>query len=160
MAGGHYFPKEELPDLVAWLNGRRRDPFPARLTLVRDASHFQAFNWLRMDSTDPIAAFSDDLVDKSDELIKRREYATLDAVIVSPNRIEVRAERVRRYSLFLNSRLIDLAKPLTVLTNGQSSFEGMVRPSLELLLRQARIRQDPSGLFPVHLTVVVQNQGS
>lgn len=157
MAGGHYFPKEELPDLVVWLNGRRRDPLPARLTMVRDASHFQAFNWLRMDSTDPIAAFSDDLVDKSDELIKRREYATLDAVIVSPNRIEVRAERVRRYSLFLNSRLIDPSKPLTVLTNGQASFEGMVEPSLESLLRQARIRQDPSGLFPVHLTVVVQN---
>ncbi len=160
MAGGHYFPKEELPDLVAWLNGRRRDPLPARLTMVREASHFQAFNWLRMDSTDPIAAFSDDLVDKSDDLIKRREYATLDAVIVSPNRIEVRAERVRRYSLFLNSRLIDLSKPLTVSTNGQTSFEGVVTPSLEVLLRQARIRQDPQELFPVRLTVVVQNERS
>jgi pimeloyl-ACP methyl ester carboxylesterase len=160
MAGGHYFPREELPDLVAWFNSRRRDPLPAKLTMVRDASHFQAFNWLRPESTDPIAAFSDDLIDKSDDRITRLEYAKLDAAIVAPNRIEVRAERVRRYSVFLNAQLIDLGKPLTVSTNGQVSFEGKVTPSLEILLRQARLRQDPHQLFSVHLTIVVRNQAS
>lgn len=158
MAGGHYFPKEELPDLVAWLNRQRRGPLPSRLTVVRDASHFQAFSWLRVDSTDPIAAFSDDLVDKSDERIKRREYARLDAAITGENRIEVRGERVRRYSVFLNDRLIDRSKPITVVTNGQVSFEGAVTQSLEALLRQARLRQDPQELFPVQLTIVVRNQ--
>lgn len=157
MAGGHYFPREELPDLVAWFNSRRRDPLPARLTMVRDASHFQVFNWLRLDSTDPIAVFSDNLVDKSDERIKRREYAKLDAAIVAPNRIEVRAERVRRYSIFVSDRLIDLSKPLTVLTNGQVSFEGAVTQSLETLLRQARLRQDPHELFPAYLTIVLRD---
>ena len=157
-AGGHYFPKEELPDLVAWLKNQRRDPLPTRLTVVRDASHFQSFSWLRLDATDRIAAFSDDLVDKSDERIARREYARLDASIVGANRIEVRAERVRRYSLFLNDRLIDLSKPITVITNGQVSFKGTVTQSLEALLRQSRIRQDPGELFPIHLTIVVQNQ--
>ncbi len=126
--------------------------------MVRDASHFQSFSWLRLDATDRIAAFSDDLVDKSDERIARREYARLDASIVGANRIEVRAERVRRYSLFLNDRLIDLSKPITVVTNGQVSFKGTVTQSLEALLRQSRIRQDPGELFPIHLTIVVQNQ--
>lgn len=158
MAGGHYFPKEELPDLVTWLNGRRRGPLPARLTLVREASHFQAFGWLRLESTDPIAAFSEDLVDKHDERITRREYAKLDASIVDANRIEVTAERVRRYSVFLNDRLVDLSKPVTVLTNGQVSFKGMVRPSLETLLRQARLRHDPRELFPVQLTITIPSQ--
>ncbi len=158
MAGGHYFPKEELPDLVLWLNGQRRGPLPARLTVVREASHFQAFNWLRLESTDPIAAFSEDLVDRRDDRIKRREYAKLDASIVAMNRIEVSAERVRRYSIFLNDRLVDLSKPVTVLTNGQVSFEGTVVPSLETLLRQARLRQDPRDLFPVQLTIAVPNQ--
>lgn len=158
MAGGHYFPKEELPDLVMWLNGLRRGPLPARLTVVREASHFQSFNWLRLESTDPIAAFSEDLVDKRDERIKRREYAKLDASIVETNRIEVIAERVRRYSIFLNDRLVDFSKPVTVLTNGQVSFTGMVTPSLETLLRQARLRQDPRELFSVQLTIAVPNQ--
>jgi dienelactone hydrolase len=158
MAGGHYFPREELPDLVTWLNHQRREPLPGRLTVVREASRFQPFGWFRLETTDPIAAFSDDLVDKRDERIKRREYAKLDAAVVSPNRIEVKAERVQRYSLFLNDQLIDVSKPLTVVTNGQVSFEGTVAPSLETLLRQARLRQDPRQLFPVHIMITVQKQ--
>jgi pimeloyl-ACP methyl ester carboxylesterase len=156
MAGGHYFPREELPDLVAWFTSRRRDPLPTRLTVVRDASHFQAFGWARIESTDPIAAFSEDLVDKRDERIKRREYAKLDALIEARNRIEVKTERVQRYSLFLNDQLIDFSKPLTVMTNGRLSFEGTVASSVETLLRQARLRQDPQRLFPVQLTIVVE----
>jgi hypothetical protein len=160
MAGGHYFPREELPDLVTWLNRQRRDPMPAKLTLVREASHFQPFSWVRLDATDPIAAFSDDLVDKRDDRIKRREFARLDATVVAPNRIEVKTERVQRYSLFLNSQLIDAAKPITVFTNGQLSFEGTVTASLDTLLRQARLRQDPRQLFPIQVAVTVQKQAT
>jgi len=156
IAGGHYFPKEELPDLIAWFNSQRREPLPTELTVVRDASHFQSFNWIRIDSTDSIAAFSQDLVDKRDERIKRREYAKVGASIVGTNRIEVTAERVQRYSLFLNSQLIDLSEPLTVATNGRPSFSGVVSPSVETLLRQARQRQDPQQLYPVHLTIAIE----
>ncbi|MCP9471277.1 MAG: hypothetical protein NNA30_00890 [Nitrospira sp.] len=158
MAGGHYFPREELPDLVAWLGGRRRDPLPTRLTVVRDASHLQPFGWVRVDATDRIAAFSDDLVDRTDERIRRREYAKLDASIVEANRIEVKTERIRRYSLFLNDRLIDPSKPVTVVTDGRVSFEGTVTPSLKTLLQQARLRQTADELFPVHLTIAVEDQ--
>ena len=156
IAGGHYFPKEELPDLLAWFNHQRREALPTRVTLVRDASHFQPFNWLRLDATDPIAAFSDDLVDKRDEQIKRRVYARLDASIAGNQRIEVKSEHVQRYSLFLNEQLFDVSKPLTVLTNGRLSFEGTVTPSVETLLRQARLRQDPERLFSVHLSIAVE----
>jgi pimeloyl-ACP methyl ester carboxylesterase len=159
-AGGHYFPREELPDLVAWFNRQRREPLPTRLTVVRDASHFHAFGWIRLDATDPIAAFSEDLVDKRDERIKRRVYAKLDASIADNNRIEVKAEHVQRYSLFLNEQLIDFSKPLTVMTNGRLSFEGTVTPSVETLLRQARLRHDPDRLFSVHLTIAVAKPAS
>jgi hypothetical protein len=155
VAGGHYFPREELPALMTWLNNQRRNPLPEKLTLVREASHFQPFGWVRLDVTDPIAAFSDDLVDKHDERITRREYAKLDATIVSANRIEVTTERIQRYSLFLNDRLIDPAKPVRVITNGQLSFEGTLTASLDTLLRQARLRQDPRQLFPFHVAVTV-----
>ena len=158
MAGGHYFPREELPELVAWLNVQRRNSLPTKVTVVRDASHFQPFGWVRIDATDAIAAFSEDLVSKRDDRIKRQEYARLDASIVAPNRIEVRTERVQRYSLFLNEQLIDSSKPLVVITNGQVSFEGPVTPSLETLLRQARLRQDSGQLFPIHLAIQIRKQ--
>jgi pimeloyl-ACP methyl ester carboxylesterase len=158
VAGGHYFPREELPELVTWLNGQRRNPLPTSVTVVRDASHFQPFGWVRIDATDAIAAFSEDLLSKRDDRIKRLEYAKLDASIVAPNRIEIRTERVQRYSLFLNDQLIDSSQPLVVITNGQVSFEGSVTPSLETLLRQARLRQDFWHLFPIHLAIPVRKQ--
>ena len=158
VAGGHFFPREELPELVTWFNAQRRNPLPTTVTLVREASHFQPFGWVRIDATDSIAAFSEDLVSKKDDLIKRREYARLDASIVSPNRIEVQTERVQRYSLFLNEQLIDYSKPLLVLSNGQVSFEGLVTPSLETLLRQTRLRQDSRQLFPIQLVIQVRKQ--
>ncbi len=160
MAGGHYFPREELPELMIWLNAQRRNPLPTSVTVVREASHFQPFGWVRIDATDAIAAFSEDLVSKRDDLIKRQVYARLDASIVAPNRIEVRADRVQRYSLFLNEQLVDSSKPLVVLTNGQVSFDGPVTPSLETLLRQARLRQDSQQLFPIHLAIQVRKQPS
>lgn len=160
MAGGHYFPREELPALVAWFNAQRRNPFPATIRLVREASHFQAFGWVRIDATDQIAAFSEDLINKRDELIKRKQYAKLEASIKAPNRIEVETMRVQRYSLFLNEHLIDSAKPVTVLTNGQVTFEGLVAPKVEILLRQARQRQDQRQLFPIQLNLVVPSQPS
>jgi hypothetical protein len=115
---------------------------------------------VRIDSTDPIAAFSEDLVSKRDDRIMRREYARLDASIVALNRVKVQSDRVQRYSLFLNEQLIDFSKPVVVLTNGQVSFDGSVTPSLETLLRQARLRQDSRQLFPVHLAIQVGKQPS
>jgi hypothetical protein len=58
----------------------------------------------------------------------------------------------------LNEQLIDSSKPLIVLTNGQVSFDGTVTPSLETLLKQARLRQDPRRLFPIHLAIQVRKQ--
>lgn len=155
MAGGHFFPREELPDLVAWFNARHRNPLPTTLTVVREASHFQPFGWVRIDATDPIAAFADDLVSKRDELTRKKRYARLDVSVTAPNRIEVETGLVQRYTLFLNDQLVDVAKPVTVVTNHQVSFEGMVTPSVETLLRQARARKDPRQLFTVQLPIQV-----
>lgn len=154
-AGGHYFPREELPDLVAWLNAQRRHRFPKRVTVVRDASHLVPFGWVRIDATDRIAAFSDNLIDQRGEEIKRRVYASLDAEMVGSNRIEVRTKRVQRYSLFFNREMIDFSQPVTVLTNGRISYEGRVTASVESLLREARLRHDRTLIFPATLTISV-----
>ena len=108
---------------------------PTALTVVREASHFQPFGWVRLDATDPIAAFAEDLVSKRDELTKKKRYARLDAVVSAPNRIEVETGLVRRYTLFLNEHLVDFSKPVTVVTNKQVSFSGMVPQNLETMLR-------------------------
>ncbi len=158
MAGGHYFPREELPELVAWFSEQRRNPVPSSITVVREASHFQTFAWVRIDTTDQIAAFSDDLISKHDELTKTKRYARIAVAATATNRIEVETSHVHRYTLFLNDRLVDFSKPVTVETNKQVSFRGMIVPSVETLLRQVRVRQDPRQLFPAQLSVQVPPQ--
>lgn len=160
MAGGHFFPREELPDLVKWFDDQRRTPTPKALTVVRDASHLLPFGWVRIDATDRIASFSEDLIDKRDDDIRQRSYARLTAEITGPNRIEVQTDRVRQYTLFLNEELVDLSKSLVVMTNGHASFEGTLSPQVETLLRQARLRQDTGQLFPAHITLSLPQQTS
>ncbi len=155
MAGGHYFPKEELPELVAWFDRQRRTPLPKSVTALRDATHLGPAGWVRIDATDRIAAFAENLVEGKDEFIRNMVYARLDATITAPNRIEVTTTRVQRLSLFLNEELVDLSRPVTVVTNGVVAYEGPVTPSVATLLREARTRQDWRRLFPVQLTVTV-----
>jgi pimeloyl-ACP methyl ester carboxylesterase len=153
MAGGHFFPREELPALVEWMNKQRRTVLPPHLSMTRDASHLEAFAWTRIDATDRIAVFSENLFDGTDRFITDRIYAKLDVQIVEGNRIEVRTEHVLRYSLFLNEELIDLSRPVVVITNGTKSFQGLLAPSVETMLRQARLRGDPARVFPIQVTI-------
>ncbi|HZS10604.1 MAG TPA: hypothetical protein VFA38_00045 [Nitrospirales bacterium] len=156
MAGGHFFPREELPDLVAWFDAQRRRPSPSHVTLVRDASHLLPFGWLRIDATDRIVALTDTLSDLHDDLIRQKVYAKLDARVVDRHRIDVTSERVRRYTLWLDESLVDLAAPVTIATNGRISFEGTLTPDLGMMLREARRRHDASALYPVSITIAVE----
>ena len=154
-AGGHFFPREALPALVEWFDQQRRNPLPQELTVVRDATHLKSFLWVRIDATDRIAAFTEELIDSQDEYIKKGRYAYLHAEITGPNHIVVRTDLVRRYSVFLNTNLVDLATPITIETNGMISYRQKVQPDLTTLLQQARLRQDPKQLFPVHIVISV-----
>lgn len=160
MAGGHFFPREELPDLVKWFDSQRRTPVPKAVTVVRDASHLLSFGWVRIDATDQIASFSEDLIDKRDDSIRQRTYARLTAEVTGPNRIDVHTDHVRQYTLYLNDELVDLSKPVLITTDEQASFEGVVIPQVDTLLRQARLRHDPTQLYPAQLTISVPQRPS
>ena len=154
-AGGHFFPRQELPALVEWFQNQHRDPYPRRVTVVRDASHLTDFGWVRIDATDRIAMFSEQLIDRHGDLIKNHVYAKLAVDVRAENHLEVTTERVRRYTLFLNDALVDFSRPVTVVTNGGTSFQGTVTPQVETLLRHARRRRDVDTLFPAQVTIDV-----
>ena len=79
----------------------------------------------------------------------------LHAEITTPNKIVVSTNRIRRYTVFLNPDLVDFSKPVIVETNGKISFEGMVEPSIETLLQEARHRSDTHILYPAKLAIDV-----
>jgi hypothetical protein len=152
-AGGHFFPRQELPALISWFDQQYRTPVPRQVSVVRDATHLTPLSWVRIDSTEEIAAFTENLIDSRDELITGGIFARLHAEITAFNTIVVNANRIRRYTIFLNRDLVDFSKPIIVETNGKLSFEGKVEPSIETLLQEVRHRSDTHTLFLAKLTI-------
>jgi poly(3-hydroxybutyrate) depolymerase len=152
-AGGHFFPRQELPALIGWFDQQRRTSLPRQISIVRDATHLMPLSWVRIDSTEQIAAFTENLIDSRDEFITGMIYAKLHAEIVRSNSVEVKTLRVRRYTLFLNDALVDFSQPIVVKTNGVKSFEGTVKPSIETLLKEARQRADVHILYSAKITI-------
>lgn len=138
---------------MTWFDGRTREFMPQKVSLVRDATHLTPFYWVRIDTTDPIAAFTENLIDGRDEFIAGAVYAGMQAEIIGPNRIAVHTDRIRRFTLFLNRDLVDFSRPVVVEANGRVVFQGMVEPQLGTLLREARHRSDTRTLYPATLTL-------
>ena len=99
MLGGIFFPRRELPALIEWFDQQRRDPLPRHITVVRDATHLMRYDWVRIDVTDRIAAFSENLIDSRDEYIDEQVYAKLEAEIVKPNHITVTTHSSKVYDI-------------------------------------------------------------
>jgi poly(3-hydroxybutyrate) depolymerase len=71
------------------------------------------------------------------------------------NEISVVTRGVRRYSLLLSPEQFDFTQPFRVTTNGVPSFDGMVEPSSETLLRWAGRDRDRTMLFGAELDIEV-----
>ena len=156
MAGGHFFPRDELPQLVDWLHTQQRAPRPDRVVAVLDRDHTGRFHWIRLDAIDPaVASFWSS--EQNAEEARRLEagvYARLSAQ-VRDNDITVETTGVHRYTLLLSPDLVDLSRPVRVTTNGRVSFDGPPVPDSRLLLEEARRRLDPSRLVWAEITIDV-----
>lgn len=156
MAGGHFFPKEELPDLVTWFDSQKRNPYPSKVVSVRDKGHLAPVYWTEIKETvGDVPSIQNSILSKEEtEKVKKGVFPTLSAEIKG-NRVEVKAEHVKRYVLYFNRRLIDFSKPVTIVTNGQKSFEGPLSEGAEFLLKEAKRRNDISALYTAAVTIDV-----
>ncbi len=157
MAGGHFFPKDELPALVAWFEGQRRQPYPTRVTSIRDAEHLKPFYWTEINqAAGEVASVFGSIFDQEEaEQVKKGDFPSLTAE-VKDNRVEVKSERVEKYTLFFNRRLVDFSKPVAVYTNGQKSFEGRLSEGIPLLLQEAKRRGDRGAFYTASVTISVK----
>ena len=72
------------------------------------------------------------------------------------NHIGVVTRGVRRYTLLISPEQFDFTRPIRVTTNGVDTFEGMVEPSPETLLRWAALDRDRTMLFGAELDIEVR----
>jgi predicted esterase len=71
------------------------------------------------------------------------------------NRFEARTRGVGAFTILLSPAMIDFEKPVTVVVNGKTAFEGLASRSLATLLRYAALDHDRSMLFGAELAITV-----
>ena len=85
----------------------------------------------------------------------REASGRVDVRVAGRNQVRVATHGVRRYTLLLSPEEFDFTAPVTVVTNGVTSFEGMVEPDIGALLRWAAIDQDRTMMFGAELDIEV-----
>ena len=160
---------DETPKVIEWLSNRVRDPYPRqvrfRLTsLARPRSYWLQAEVLADTIYDPdkpvvipkIAGkpLQGELRDNYIRSLMRTGVGKLDGQIEG-NRISVSARHVMGYTVLLDDRLVDLDKPVQVITNGKQSFSGKVERDVQFMLEWARRYGDPEMIYSSHVRVVI-----
>jgi predicted esterase len=98
---------------LEWAKTKRRNLWPKRVRYATWNVTWNRAYWFS------IQRFSDSCLP-----------AQIDAEVKDGNRIEVKAWNVAAYKLALSDKLVDMAKPVTVVTNGKESYSGPAKAEL------------------------------
>ncbi|MHC4715472.1 MAG: hypothetical protein ACYS5V_00740, partial [Planctomycetota bacterium] len=114
---GHaYKPYEDVAELkriLAWAKARRRNLWPRRVRYATwNLTRHRAY-WVSIE-----------------RMVEPALAAQIDVRAGDGNRIEVDAHNVGAFRLSLSDKLIDPAKPVTVITNGRASYSGPAKAKL------------------------------
>lgn len=85
----------------------------------------------------------------------RQPSGRVEVRVAGRNQVRVATQGVRRFTLLLSPEEFDFTAPMTVVTNGATSFEGMVEPDIGALLRWAAVDQDRTMMFGAELEIEV-----
>jgi poly(3-hydroxybutyrate) depolymerase len=86
-------------------------------------------------------------------------YGSISAE-VKDGAVDVRANGVRAFEIYLSEPLLDLSKPLRVRVNGEVVHDAVVKPDLRFLVEQAVADDDRTMVYLARLRVEVPAQGS
>jgi len=152
---------------IAWIEKHRRDPWPRRVVWVNqslDGVRRERFYWLAMPEIDQTGDF---MVDASADPTENRitiEAFKLQGTNRDGNRTHgtddvAQSPRVsvigRRIDLLLNDRWIDLDRPIEVVCNGQTVFQGTVKRDADVITRELAKRADAETCPTATLTITV-----
>ncbi|MBI5359345.1 MAG: alpha/beta hydrolase [Planctomycetes bacterium] len=126
MAGGHFFPTHKLQDVFDWLADKNRNAFPSELNCASADKKLNSFYWLKLDDF--------------------TEMEITASVINNKIAINI-AGAVNKLTVRLNDKMIDYSKPVEIVVNGKTVFNGMALKNAETLLTGFKNARDCKKIF-------------
>lgn len=150
----------------------RRDAYYPHIALASPAGHKSAYcfparhnRWLTLDEStkgnleyDELRAHSDGDFDswRLEHLTTKHPGAMIDAVNEGNNRIVVTTKNVARLTVWLHPRMVDTARPVTIVLDGKTRFEGRLKPSLLTALESYRRKDDWGLIYPMKVELTAK----
>jgi hypothetical protein len=134
---GH-IPSEAIAEqCYAKMRARTRELYPKQVSLqsTRPDTRFNRIDWLQI--YQPLRAGEEKKVfftRGTGHMIVYPAAWMADATI-NNNRITVTSQNVESMRFYLNDQLVDFSRPVTVTVNRRQRFEGVLKPSLEEMLK-------------------------
>jgi hypothetical protein len=130
---GHSLPGKGIAGAVKWISQFRRNPYPKKISWEPKRAFNRQFCWLRVE--------------------RPRIFTRLDAEIKGST-FEIRTLNLHGgFSVLLNRHLVDMTRPVTVIVNGRTIFEGRVPPTLSTVLTTVAERVDERQWFSARVDI-------
>lgn len=135
---GHVWPEALEPDIIQWMEGKRRVLFPKEVTfhLLYWSRPMRRMYWIE-------ATKGRYAVEGPDG---KRTIAACEGKIEA-NRIELTTTQLEKVSVYLNSALVDFSKEVVIVVNGVERHRATVKPSLKFALDGFRERWDTEDVY-------------
>ncbi|MBM4062807.1 MAG: hypothetical protein FJ265_17185, partial [Planctomycetes bacterium] len=170
--GGHTIFADEVPKVAAFFAAHPRDLYRRQLWARFGATPLQFDTaekneaWgveHRWDPARPIAASTVHWlrgVAREADVPQEQRIMKVHARIGDGNRIEITAEHARRLRLYLHPKLVDFARSVVVVANGEKVFDGKVAPDVATMLQLAREFDDRGRVFWAAVDVAIAGDRS
>jgi len=135
---GHVPSAEIAEKCYLAMRARTRPLYPQQVNLrsTRPDPTFNRVDWVQAyQAIDPGKERSLLIRRGTGRLIVNENSMTIQAAFTTPNKIEAKTDNVQTLRFYLNDQMVDLAKPVTVIINNKTRFEGMVPVSLDGMLK-------------------------
>jgi hypothetical protein len=86
-------------------------------------------------------------------IFPRREPSGRVDLVRSGNLVQASTEGVRAFTLLLSPSIFDFRKPIRVVVNGRTAFDGVVEPSVATMLKWSARDNDRTMIFGAELTI-------
>jgi dienelactone hydrolase len=154
--GGHEWSLEKDEDVAAWLETKKRNPYPEEIVFKTYEKAFLRSGWLEIVKRSEVRGQPAIHMDIHGKEAERRTEFFPDAVVRAKrtgNAIAVTGEELREVRLWLSDAMVDFDKPVVVTFNGRKVHEKLVKRSVDTLIEDYRKRRDPAMTFGAEVLI-------